>query len=65
LFRKFAAWYGARLGVPEDLEQRLRLFNSTAEFDEIIAAIRDRHGERRTSVATALVKVPNGPVERW
>ncbi|MDB5343387.1 MAG: dusC 2 [Schlesneria sp.] len=65
LFRKFAAWYGARLGVPEDLEQRLRLFTSHAEFDEIIAEIRQRHGERRTPVATALVKVPNGPVERW
>jgi tRNA-dihydrouridine synthase B len=65
LFRKFAAWYGARLGVPEDLEQRLRLFTSPAEFEEIIAEIRQRHGERRTAVATALVKVPNGPVERW
>jgi len=65
LFRKFAAWYGARLGVPEDLEQRLRLFTSLSEFDDIIAEIRTRHGERRTPVATALVKVPNGPVERW
>jgi nifR3 family TIM-barrel protein len=65
LFRKFAAWYGARLGVPEDLEQRLRLFTSRAEFDAIIDGIRQRHGERRTPVATALVKVPNGPVERW
>lgn len=65
LFRKFAAWYGARLGVPEDLEQRLRLFTSLPEFDAIIAEIRERHGERRTPIATALVKVPNGPVERW
>ena len=65
LFRKFAAWYGARLGVPEDLEQRLRLFTSLSEFAEIIAEIRARHGERRTPVATALIKVPNGPVERW
>lgn len=65
LFRKFAAWYGARLGVPEDLEQRLRLFVDQTEFDDIIAQIRERHGERRTPVATALVKVPNGPVERW
>ena len=65
LFRKFAAWYGAKLGIPEDLEQRLRLFESLSEFDAIIAEIRSRHGERRTSVATALIKVPNGPVERW
>ena len=65
LFRKFAAWYGAKLGIPEDLEQRLRLFESLSEFDAIIAEIRSRHGERRTSIATALIKVPNGPVERW
>ena len=65
LFRKFAAWYGARLGIPEDLEHRLRLFNDFAEFEAIIAEIRQRHGERRTTIATALIKVPNGPVERW
>ena len=65
LFRKFAAWYGAKLGIPEDLEQRLRLFESLSEFDAIVAEIRDRHGERRTPIATALIKVPNGPVERW
>ena len=65
LFRKFAAWYGARLGIPEDLEHRLRLFTSPAEFDAIVSEIRDRHGERRSPIATALVKVPNGPVERW
>jgi tRNA-dihydrouridine synthase B len=65
LFRKFAAWYGAKLGIPEDLEQRLRQFETAAEFAAIVAGIRERHGERRTRVATALIKVPNGPVERW
>lgn len=64
-FRKFAAWYGARLGIPEDLESRLRQFESYAEFDEILDQIRRRHGERRCSVPTALVKVPNGPVSLW
>ena len=65
LFRKFAAWYGAKLGVPEDLEDRLRRFESSAEFDEIISQIRKRHGERASEIPTALMKVPNGPVERW
>jgi nifR3 family TIM-barrel protein len=65
LFRKFAGWYGATLGIPEELEQRLRQFESSAEFDEIVTEIRQRHGERHTTVATALIKVPNGPVERW
>ena len=65
MFRKFAAWYGAKLGVPEDLEDRLRRFESAAEFDAVVEQIRQRHGERKSSVPTALVKVPNGPVERW
>ena len=65
LFRKFAAWYGARLGIPEDLEDRLRRFSSVNEFAAIAVEIRERHGERACSVPTALIKVPNGPVERW
>jgi nifR3 family TIM-barrel protein len=65
MFRKFAAWYGARLGIPEDLEDRLRRFESFAEFDEIVEQIRRRHGERQCEIPTALIKVPNGPVEHW
>jgi tRNA-dihydrouridine synthase B len=65
LFRKFAAWYGAKLGIPEDLEDRLRRCETFAEFDEIVEKIRRRHGERKSTVPTALVKVPNGPNERW
>ena len=65
LFRKFAGWYGARLGIPEDLEDRLRHFTSFDEFDAIVEEIAQRHGERATSTPTALVKTPNGPNERW
>ena len=65
LFRKFAAWYGARLQIPEDLEDRLRQFNSHEEFDAIVEQIRRRQGTRKSPTATALIKVPNGPVERW
>ena len=65
MFRKFAAWSGARLGIPEDLEDRLRRFESVVEFEQIIAEIRERHGTRRDPRPTAEVKVPNGPVEYW
>ncbi len=65
LFRKFAGWYGARLGIPEDLEDRLRRLDSPDKFQEIVEEIKRRHGERTTTTATALIKVPNGPVERW
>jgi hypothetical protein len=65
LFRKFAAWYGARLGIPEDLEDRLRRFETAEEFGEIVGRVRERHGERSRTIPTALMKVPNGPVEHW
>jgi nifR3 family TIM-barrel protein len=65
LFRKFAAWYGAKLGMPEDLEARLRCFETVEEFFSILEDIRARHGEGRTRLATALIKVPNGPNELW
>ncbi|QDT65922.1 tRNA dihydrouridine synthase [Calycomorphotria hydatis] len=64
-FRKFAAWYGAKLGIPEDLEQRLRQIESIESFGEILAEIKERHGERETSIPTALIKTPNGPNEVW
>jgi len=65
MFRKFAAWYGARLGIPEDLEDRLRRFESIDEFHAIVEQIRERHGRRINPRPTAEVKVPNGPIERW
>ena len=65
LFRKFAGWYGARLGIPEDLEDRMRRIEKIGEFDALVEEICDRHGQRKSPVATALLKVPNGPVERW
>ena len=65
LFRKFAGWYGARLGIPEDLEDRLRRIERVPEFDAVVNEIRERHGQRTSPIATAELKVPNGPVERW
>ena len=65
LIRKFAAWYGARLGVPEDLEDRLRRVESALEFLALMREVRSRHGERSSNVATALIKTPNGPNALW
>lgn len=65
LFRKFAAWYGARLGIPDDLEDQLRRFETPAQFRTLLQSIRDRHGERENRIPTALVRTPNGPIERW
>lgn len=65
MFRKFAAWYGAQLGIPEPLEDRLRCFESIAEFERIAAEIAARTMERSDPRPTAFIKVPNGPVEYW
>ena len=65
LFRKFAAWYGATLEIPEDLEDRLRRIESVPHFHELAAEIRERIGTRTSPIPTALIRVPNGPVERW
>ncbi|MCH2200496.1 MAG: tRNA-dihydrouridine synthase [Fuerstiella sp.] len=65
IFRKFAAWYGVVLGIPEYLEDRLRRFESYDEFDEIVRLVQKHHGERQSRVPTALIKVPNGPVSHW
>ena len=65
LIRKFAAWYGATLGIPEDLEDRLRRLETAGQFEAVAAEAEGRLGERRTDVATALVRTPNGPVEHW
>ena len=65
LFRKFAAWYGATLGIPEALEDRLRRFESHEEFYEIVAQIREQQGQRISTTPTAFLKVPNGPVDKW
>ncbi|MBS0265157.1 MAG: tRNA-dihydrouridine synthase [Planctomycetes bacterium] len=65
MYRKFAAWFGATLGIPEDLEDRLRRFESIAEFEQIVVAVRERQGTRLDPRATWEIKVPNGPVEYW
>lgn len=65
LFRKFAAWYGARLGIPEAYEDRLRRIESPQAFHDLVDAMRPHLGTRQSDVATALIKVPNGPVEKW
>jgi tRNA-dihydrouridine synthase B len=64
-FRKFAAWYGARLGMPEDVEARFRILETNAQFDALVAEIEARHGERTDARPTIEIRVPNGPVEYW
>lgn len=65
LFRKFAAWYGATLGIPEHLEDRLRRIEGIPMFYELADEIGEQMGRRKSDTATALIKTPSGPVEHW
>lgn len=64
-FRKFGMWYGARLGIPEDLEKRFQNFWSIDEFEANVEQLRLRHGTRLSPIPTADIKVPNGPISHW
>ena len=64
-FRKFGMWYGARLGIPEDLEKRFQNFWSIQEFEANVEELRQRHGTRISPIPTADIKVPNGPISHW
>lgn len=65
LFRKFAAWYGATLEIPEPLEDELRRIDTVGTFDELTKRIEEQMGTRTSGIATALIRVPSGPVEHW
>ena len=65
LFRKFAAWYGATIGIPEDVEDRLRRIETDQDFYRLVDEIRRRPGERQSAIPTAFLKTPNGPNAVW
>ena len=65
LFRKFAAWYGAVLGLPSDIEDRLRRIERADDFRTVIADLQGRECRPNVRAATALIRVPNGPIEHW
>jgi len=65
-FRKVANWYCKVLKPGREIQQRLMMLESSADFDAILARIRDQgrptHWEESIQPAIA---VPSGPVERW
>ncbi|MBM4068437.1 MAG: tRNA dihydrouridine synthase DusB [Planctomycetes bacterium] len=65
-FRKMANWYCRALRVGRDVQQRLVMLATLADFEDIIAELRDQgpppswhHGPEPQ------VPVPRGPIERW
>lgn len=64
LFRKYARWYGRTLGLPEELEGRLRRFSSANEFHDIVGEFANRAKEH-VDAAVDAVRVPDRPVDHW
>lgn len=65
-FRKLANWYCRVLRPGHELQQRLVLLKSVAEFDEILDIIRcQRVPDRPEHEFAFAVKVPTGPIAHW
>jgi nifR3 family TIM-barrel protein len=67
-FRKVANWYCRVLRPGRDIQQRLMMIASVADFEDIVATIRARLGEEGDTVPAEplfTVAVPRGPIDRW
>lgn len=67
-FRKMASWYCRVLKPGRVVQQRLMLVDSEADFDDILAHLRERlalTGPPPGWSADAAIPVPSGPNERW
>jgi hypothetical protein len=67
-FRKVANWYCRVLRPGREVQQRLVRLERVADFDGIVARLRDAgppHGWQADAVLESPVKVPGGPIELW
>jgi nifR3 family TIM-barrel protein len=66
MFRKVANWYCRAIKPGKDIQQRLMMLASVAEFETIVSEVRDRLDLTcRDSGPDLTVPVPKGPNERW
>ena len=65
LFRKFTSWYGAIIGIPEQIETKFRQLQGAEHFQELWEQTAERLEECSPRPATALIKTPNGPIDKW
>jgi nifR3 family TIM-barrel protein len=67
-FRKMAAWYGKAIPMGKPLQVRLATVSNTSEFTETVAELREKLGpllREPFRIEDRVIKVPNGPNERW
>jgi nifR3 family TIM-barrel protein len=67
-FRKVANWYCRVLRPGREIQQRLMMIGSVADFDQIAEAVREilasRSGDEWPDTDVA-IRVPSGPIEHW
>jgi nifR3 family TIM-barrel protein len=67
-FRKVVAWYCKVLKPGKDIQQRLVMIDSLAEFERIVGEIRERICHRPAHEwpeADLPIRVPGGPIAHW
>jgi nifR3 family TIM-barrel protein len=67
-FRKVANWYCKVLRPGREVQQRLVRIDSVAEFDDIVARVREQgppRGWEEWLTRESPIRVPSGPVEHW
>jgi len=64
-FRKVANWYCKVLRPGRDVQQRLMHLERVADFDDIVAWLRERGEPPQWNHGEAHIPVPAGAIERW
>jgi nifR3 family TIM-barrel protein len=65
-FRKVANWYCKTLRPGRDIQQRLVRLASNADFDAIVAHLREQAPQGYwPEPSTSSIPVPSGPIEHW
>jgi tRNA-dihydrouridine synthase B len=67
-FRKVANWYCRVLRPGREIQQRLMMIGSVADFDQIASAVRailEARTGNEWPDADVAIRVPSGPIEHW
>jgi tRNA-dihydrouridine synthase B len=64
-FRKVANWYSRVLRPGHEIQQRLMLLERAADFDAIVARLRERGAPPHWNGGEVAISVPSGPMEHW
>jgi hypothetical protein len=67
-FRKVANWYCKTLRTGKEIQKRLMLLESAADFAVVVAELRERGAPPdwvERDAADPQLAVPSGPIDKW